>query len=122
VRRRGDGARRLGHRAPGAVVGAVLGSSGGAVARREGIMSSSPTPRTARGPLVVLAAIVVVAVGAHLVTQRLRLRARTLQELGAVPAFRLTDQQGRPFATADLDGKVWVVDFFFSRCTGVCPL
>lgn len=42
--------------------------------------------------------------------------------LGALPAFTLTDQDGKGFSAADLDGKLWVVDFFFSRCSGVCPL
>ena len=38
------------------------------------------------------------------------------------PAFRLTDQDGRPLALEDLRGKTVVLDFIFTHCTGPCPL
>lgn len=38
------------------------------------------------------------------------------------PAFRLTDQEGRPVALADLAGKVVVLDFIYTRCPGPCPI
>jgi protein SCO1/2 len=44
-----------------------------------------------------------------------------LQDLGALPDFKLTDQQGQPVSLANLKGKVWVADFFFTSCGGVCP-
>jgi protein SCO1/2/putative membrane protein len=37
-----------------------------------------------------------------------------------VPAFTLTDQNGRAVTRDDLLGKVWVVNFFFSHCAGDC--
>ena len=40
--------------------------------------------------------------------------------LFTLPVFTLEDQNGRPFGSADLAGKVWVVDFIFTRCPGVC--
>lgn len=42
--------------------------------------------------------------------------------LGNVPEFRFTTQEGKTLARADMLGKVWVVDFFFTRCAGPCPL
>ncbi len=39
-----------------------------------------------------------------------------------VSDFSFTDQNGQAFGTADLKGKVWVSNFFFSSCTTVCPL
>jgi protein SCO1/2 len=42
--------------------------------------------------------------------------------LGTLPAFTLTDQEGHPFGTKDLRGKVWVADFIFTSCQGSCPL
>jgi len=39
----------------------------------------------------------------------------------AAPAFDLVDQQGRPFSSDQLKGKVWTAMLFFSRCGGVCP-
>lgn len=38
-----------------------------------------------------------------------------------VENFEFTDQNGQPFALADLKGKVWVADFVFTSCETVCP-
>ena len=35
--------------------------------------------------------------------------------------FNLIDQQGQPFASKEMKGKVWVVSFFFTKCPTVCP-
>jgi cytochrome oxidase Cu insertion factor (SCO1/SenC/PrrC family) len=42
--------------------------------------------------------------------------------LGGLPAFTLTDQRGQPFGSRELAGKIWVADFMFTSCQGVCPL
>lgn len=42
--------------------------------------------------------------------------------IGTVPDFQFTTQEGKQLSRADLLGKVWVVDFFFTRCPGPCPL
>jgi protein SCO1/2 len=42
--------------------------------------------------------------------------------LGGLPAFTLTDQSGQPFGSRELAGKIWVADFIFTSCQGVCPL
>lgn len=38
------------------------------------------------------------------------------------PAFRLTDQFGRPIALSDFRGKVVVLSFLYTHCPDVCPL
>lgn len=38
-----------------------------------------------------------------------------------VGAWTLTDQDGKPFGSKDLEGKVWIADFFFTRCPSICP-
>lgn len=38
-----------------------------------------------------------------------------------IPSFSFIDQFGRPFTDAKVDGKILVVDFFFTRCTTICP-
>ncbi len=38
-----------------------------------------------------------------------------------IPPFRFTDQFGRAFTDADVEGKILVVDFFFTRCGTICP-
>jgi protein SCO1/2 len=37
-----------------------------------------------------------------------------------VPAFKLTDQNGKPFSEADLKGKIFVASFFYTHCPTVC--
>lgn len=38
-----------------------------------------------------------------------------------LPGFELVDQNGMPFRSSAMSGKVWVVDFFYSSCPGPCP-
>jgi protein SCO1/2 len=49
-------------------------------------------------------------------------RLPPLERLGTVPPFHLLDQQGNPFTASDMEGKVWVADFIFTRCRGTCPI
>ena len=42
--------------------------------------------------------------------------------LGPVPEFRLTASGGEAFGTAELEGQVYVANFFFTRCVSICPL
>lgn len=44
-----------------------------------------------------------------------------LKQLGDVPAFQLQEIDGRTIEKDTLLGKVWVVDFIFTRCGGTCP-
>jgi len=42
-------------------------------------------------------------------------------DYGVVPRFQLTAQDGQPFDSTVLGGKIWVADFFFTTCPGPCP-
>ncbi|HYQ81123.1 MAG TPA: SCO family protein [Anaeromyxobacteraceae bacterium] len=44
-----------------------------------------------------------------------------LPVLAELPRFELTDEGGRPFGSRDLQGKVWVASFIFTRCPTICP-
>ena len=44
-----------------------------------------------------------------------------LPRYGQLPAFILEDDAGRPFGTAQLDGRIWVADFIFTSCPEICP-
>jgi protein SCO1/2 len=44
-----------------------------------------------------------------------------LPDEGPAPAFELTDQDGKPFSSRSLAGKVTVAHFMFSRCQNTCP-
>lgn len=37
------------------------------------------------------------------------------------PSFELTDQHNQPFSSKELEGKIHVVDFFFTSCPTICP-
>ncbi len=39
----------------------------------------------------------------------------------ALPVFELTDHRDQVFRSDSLLGKVWVVDFVFTTCPGLCP-
>jgi protein SCO1/2 len=50
------------------------------------------------------------------------LRHRPIQSHGIVPSFQLTNQNGQPFGSAQLAGKIWIADFIFTSCPGPCPM
>ncbi len=79
--------------------------------------------RTARRRLLVantaLGLLLLVALATLLWSQR---RPPELDDYGAAPDFRLTDQLGQPVSAADLRGKVVVVNFVYTACGDTCPL
>jgi protein SCO1/2 len=74
--------------------------------------------------------VALLGVAAAAVRQRLRQaawresreRAAALPVLGTVPAFTLTNRDGRAVRPADLAGGPWIADFVFTRCVASCPL
>ncbi len=47
--------------------------------------------------------------------------ASNLETVGEVPNFELTDQNNKKISNKDYEGKVFVVEFFFSSCGTICP-
>ncbi len=45
-----------------------------------------------------------------------------LEVYGRVPDFSLIERSGRRVTLADVLGKVWIADFFYTECTDTCPL
>ncbi|UBM60171.1 SCO family protein [Marinilongibacter aquaticus] len=41
--------------------------------------------------------------------------------LHQIPAFALTDQEGQTITEKTVEGKIYVADFFFTSCPGICP-
>lgn len=41
--------------------------------------------------------------------------------LAKAPKFELTDQNGKKITNTDYDGKVYVLEFFFTTCPTICP-
>ena len=50
------------------------------------------------------------------------LRQRTVSSYGTVPTFQLTNQNGQPFGSGQLAGKIWIADFVYTTCPGPCPM
>ncbi len=63
-----------------------------------------------------------VAVTAIALATALRPRTPGPERLGPAPEFTLTTQRGTTLSRADLQGTVWVADFMFTRCQGICPI
>jgi protein SCO1 len=74
-------------------------------------------------PRALLASLLLGALSAAILPacQRSAAQEQPLPPLGSVGPFWLTDQDGRTFTEASLDGKVWVAAFMFTRCPTVCP-
>ncbi|MDP7639925.1 MAG: SCO family protein [Candidatus Hydrogenedentes bacterium] len=45
-----------------------------------------------------------------------------LPDLGKAPEFSLTDSGGVAFDSKRLDGQIYVIDFIFTNCSGICPI
>lgn len=44
-----------------------------------------------------------------------------LPVMGYVQDFKFTDQNGQTLTQNDVKGKVYVTEYFFTTCTGICP-
>jgi protein SCO1 len=51
-----------------------------------------------------------------------QLANRTLASYGTLPSFELVNQNGQPFGSRELAGKIWIADFIFTNCPGPCPI
>ncbi len=49
------------------------------------------------------------------------LTSSTLDKRGYVQPFSFPDQDGVAVTNADVQGKVYVVNYFFTNCRGICP-
>ena len=38
-----------------------------------------------------------------------------------IPFFQFKNQEGKVVSSKDLKGKVWIADFFFTKCPTICP-
>ncbi|HSB63425.1 MAG TPA: SCO family protein, partial [Thermoanaerobaculia bacterium] len=69
------------------------------------------------------AAVLLGMLGLHQLVYALMSRghAADLPKHGRVPDFAFVSESGRPVSARDLEGKVWIADFIFTRCGGTCP-
>src|SRR2546423_14320533 len=50
------------------------------------------------------------------------LQQRSVFSYGTVPSFQFVNQNGQPFGSAQLAGKIWIADFIYTTCPGPCPM
>ena len=46
---------------------------------------------------------------------------QSLVKIGPAPQFKLTNQDNKIISNSNYDGKVYVLEFFFSKCPSICP-
>src|SRR5215208_2406742 len=47
---------------------------------------------------------------------------KKLPILNHVQPFRFTNQDGKPVTERDMEGKVYVAEYFFTTCPSICPM
>ncbi|MCM5661867.1 SCO family protein [Galbibacter mesophilus] len=51
-----------------------------------------------------------------------KMEVEDLLKMGKVPSFSFVNQHNDTITNADYDGKVYVVEFFFTTCPSICPI
>jgi len=82
-----------------------------------------PPPPSSGGPVAASAALLLLGAGAILVAARGAREepAPPPPVLGEVPPFSLVERHGATVTRDSLRGRVWIADFVFTSCAGVCP-
>lgn len=65
--------------------------------------------------------IILAAVAAYVIRQANQSRA-DIPVHGTVPAFEFVNQDGEPYGSEELQGKITILDFIFTNCEGACPV
>jgi protein SCO1 len=60
----------------------------------------------------------VLIIGFFLVVKKWMVRNDTIS---VVQPFSFTNQDGKQITDKDMEGKVYVAEYFFTNCTGICP-
>jgi len=83
----------------------------------------APIPKSSlrRGLIWGFLVAVLVALVTATAIDRLR-RPEPPPVMDPVPAFTMTNRDGRAVRLQDLAGKPWIADFVFTRCPASCPL
>jgi len=43
------------------------------------------------------------------------------KQIHSIPAFSFKDQEGLAFTEANVKGKIYIANFFYTKCRGICP-
>lgn len=47
--------------------------------------------------------------------------SKQLQSFHKIPEFSLTNQEGQKISSKTFENKIYITDFFFTSCPGICP-
>ncbi|MEW5923427.1 MAG: SCO family protein [Candidatus Zixiibacteriota bacterium] len=72
--------------------------------------------------ILIIAALIILTIMALLVINQADHSRSELPVLGIIPDFEFTERNGVPFGSANMMGKINVVDFMFSNCQTKCPI
>ena len=79
--------------------------------------------RVASWGVLVTSALLVLVAYVHSYRARPDVLAHnSLPDFGEVPDFSLTAHTDTPIRLKDVQGKVWVTNFFFTTCRSICPI
>ena len=75
-----------------------------------------------KGLVVSILVLFILCVAALVVIDLANQSRRDLPVLGAVPEFQFTERNGESFGNNQMQGKIHIVNFFFTTCVGPCPI
>ncbi len=70
--------------------------------------------------MILLTGGVLVAYNYMLFRKDMLAKARNIPPIKELPEFQLTANDGQLFTKSDMQGKVWLANFIFTRCPGPC--
>jgi protein SCO1/2 len=65
--------------------------------------------------------ILLIIVSAYALNENYSKKQSNLPELGLAKNFILNDIEAKPFNSDSLHGQIWLANFFFTKCQGICP-
>lgn len=89
------------------------------------VVGRTPAPKSGMAWKLTLILIPVVTAALLFWLRQIQVNAlssRPLAAYGVVPGFELVNQDGQPFGSQQLSGKIWIADFIFTTCPGPCPI
>lgn len=75
-----------------------------------------------KGPVLVIILLSIVASFTLFAGISWQKKYAVLPEFGKVDSFQLIDSDNTTFRSEDLRGKIWIANFVFSQCKGICPI
>jgi protein SCO1/2 len=84
-------------------------------------LTANPTARIKR--LIFISSVLALLFAlAAVIWLRMVITQQPLPVIATVSDFSLTERSGRQIGLNDLRGQIWIADFIFTNCAGICPI